>query len=302
MRSTNGLTGARTEMHTKIANALPTSPGSRLGLIGAACIALASHATPAAAGDAPDPLNDPWTISLGMYLVEASTDVTLDGTAGEQGTKVDWNKAFGGGSQSRIRLDAQWRFAERHKLQAMLFSSSHSNSRTLDEEVDWGGETYPIGAKVKGSLDYDIYLLDYEYAFMRRDTYEVSASIGAYYANWQASLDATLEDPDSSEEFRQRGDASLDVPLPVLGLRGQWALPHNLSLDVSGQWFYLSIDQYSGNLQDYRATLTWQPKKWLGVGVGYDWFGAHGDVDQSNFHGELDWTFNGPMLFYNASF
>ena len=271
-------------------------------LAGAALAALMLHAAPAAGAEAPDPLNSTWELSLGMYAVEASTDVTLDGKAGEQGTKVDWNRDFGGGSLTRFRVDAQWRFAERHKLQAMWFSSSHSNTKTIDREIDWGGDVYPVGAKVKGSLDYDIYLLDYEYAFMRRETYELSASIGAYYANWTATLDATLTDPDTTEQFRQKGDASLSAPLPVLGLRGLWVLPYDFSLDVSGRWFYLSIDQYSGNLQDYRATLTWQPKTWLGLGVGYDWFIAHGDVDQNSFRGSLDWTFDGLMIYYKASF
>jgi hypothetical protein len=85
-------------------------------------------------------------------------------------------------------------------------------------------------------------------------------------------------------------------------LHGEWVFPYDLYADLSGRWFYLSIDQYSGNLQDYMVTLTWQPRAWLGLGVGYDWFLAHGDVDQNDFRGSLDWNFNGLMLFYRASF
>lgn len=273
-----------------------------LGLL----VALTGFALPAAqaASDgAPDPLNDTWEISLGMYVVEANTDVTVDGKTGERGTKVDWNREFGGGSQTRFRVDGQWRFAERHKLKAMWFSSSRSETSQIDRDIEWDGETYPLGATVKGSLDYDVYLLDYEYAFMRRESYELSASIGAYYANWKATLDATLDDPQNpGVEIRQRGDASLNAPLPVLGLRGQWVLPYDFNFDLSGQWFYLSVNQYSGHLEDYRATLTWQPRTWLGLGVGYDWFGAHGDVDKSDFRGSLDWSFSGLMVYYKAVF
>lgn len=276
---------------------------SRGAAVAAAFAALVLHAAPALSADAPDALNDSWKISLGMYAVDTTTDVSLDGRAGELGTKIDWDKTFGHGTQNRFRLDAQWRFAERHKLQAMWFNSSNSKTRTLDTEIDFGGETFPVDAKVKGSLDYDIYLLDYEYSFMRRETYELSASIGAYYADWQASLDGKWIDPNNTTQtVSQKGDASLGAPLPVLGLRGLWALPYDLSLDVAGQWFVVSVNQYSGNLQDYRATFTWQPKTWLGLGVGYDWFSAHGDVDDKDFHGSLDWAFNGLMIYYKASF
>lgn len=261
-------------------------------------------AVPHALGaDRPDPLNDTWQISLGTYAVNPDTEVRLDGRAEERGTTIDWEKNFGGGSLTRFRVDAQWRFAERHRLQAMWFDSSRSKTTTFDEEVEWGGETYPVDAEVKGTLDYDLYLLAYEYSFLRRDTYEVAATLGAYYAHWTATLDAQVSDPSGgSQDIRQKSSADLATPLPVLGLRGTWVLPYNLSLDAFGQWFYLSAGQFSGNLQDYQAKLTWQPKSWLGLGIGYDWFSAHGDVDRSDFRGSLDWSFGGLMLFYDVLF
>jgi hypothetical protein len=252
--------------------------------------------------DASDPLESTFTLSLGTYLIDADTDVTLDGKAGMDGTPIDWEKTFGDGSLSRFRVDAQWRFAERHKLRALWFNSTRSESRTSDREIDWGDETFPVNTRVKGEIEYDIYQLAYEYAFWRRDTYEVSASIGAYYAQFDSSLSATISDAGGTTQRKIAGDASLDAPLPVLGLRGQWVLPYDLNLDVSGQWFALSLDDYSGDLQDYRATLTWQPKTWLGIGIGYDWFSANVDADKTNFRGSLDWTFRGPMIYYSAAF
>jgi hypothetical protein len=256
----------------------------------------------AARADAPDVLNDPFVFSLGTYVVNADTTVQLDGKTQGTGTKVDWDRTFGAGSSTRFRVDAQWRFAERHKLRALWFSTSRSNSRTIDEEIEWGDETFPVDAKVKGDISYDIYQLAYEYAFWRRDTYEISGSIGAYYAQFDASLSATIDNPGGTTDLEIRSDGSVDLPLPVIGLRGQWVLPYDLSLDVSGQFFSLSIDEYDGNLQDYRLTLTWQPKAWLGVGIGYDWFEANGSVDKDDFKGDLDWRFNGPMVYYSASF
>ena len=250
----------------------------------------------------PDPLNDPFFISLGTYLVNTDTTVRLDGTTQDAGTRVDWDRTFGDATATQFRVDAMWRFAERHKLRALWFSTSRSKSRTIDEELEWHGETFPVNTRVKGDINWDIYELSYEYSFLRRDTYELSASIGAYYAAFDSSLSATITNPGGTTQRNAKGDASVDLPLPVLGLRGLWALPYDLSLDVSGQWFSASIGEYSGNLQNYRATLTWQPKTWLGIGLGYDWFQAHGDVDASDFKGNLDWTFQGPMIYYSFSF
>ena len=265
----------------------------------ACCLATA----PARAADKPDPLNDTWEITLGTYGVNPDTRVRLDGQSVERGTHVDWEKTFGGGSLTRFRVGAQWRFAERHKLQAMWFSSSRSKNTSLDREIEWDGDVYPIDADVKGTIEYDLYMLDYEYSFLRRDTYEIAASLGAYYADWTATLDGQVADPDGGGgTVRQKASADLSAPLPVLGLHGRWVFPHDLSLDLFGQWFELSMNQYSGNLQDYQAKLTWQPRPWVGFGIGYDWFKAHGDVDEASFRGSLDWSFDGLMLFYSASF
>ena len=211
---------------------------------------------------APDPLNDPFFLSLGTYLVNVDTTIRLDGTTRRiPASQSIGTRTFGDATSTRFRVDAMWRFAERHKLRALWFSTSRSNSRTIDEEINWGGETFPVDARVKGDINWEIYQLAYEYSFLRRDSYELSASIGAYYATFDSSLSATITNPGGTTQRNAKGDASVDLPLPVLGLRGFWALPYDLSLDLSGQWFSASIGEYSGNLQDYRATLTWQPKR-----------------------------------------
>jgi hypothetical protein len=55
-------------------------------------------------------------------------------------------------------------------------------------------------------------------------------------------------------------------------------------------------------VQDYRIVVAWQPKPWLGIGIGYNQFGVDIDVDADRFNGSLDWKYKGPMLFYSAVF
>ena len=88
----------------------------------------------------------------------------------------------------------------------------------------------------------------------------------------------------------------------MIGLRGLWQLPHNFWIDAQAQFFALSIDEYDGSLQDYKVTVNWQPKKWLGIGLGYNRFEVDVDVDADKFNGSLDWTYEGPMLSYTAVF
>jgi len=205
-------------------------------------------ATPALA-EGPDPLENPFHVSLGTFLVNSDTEVQVDGKL-NTGTPVDWEKTFGDeGDQTRVRLDGSWRFAKRHKLRAMIFSTSRTDSREFEREIEWDDEVFPVGARIKGEIDFAVYQVAYEYLFLRRESWEIGASFGIHYTTFDAKLSATVDTPGGTGSDKRSADADLDAPLPVIGLHGTWGLGHDLWLDATAQFFSLSIDQYSGNLR-----------------------------------------------------
>lgn len=255
----------------------------------------------ARADEGPDLLTDSFNLRLGTFLITSEPTVQLNGET-TQGDRVDFDEVLGGGDATRVRFDGDWRFgdSERHKLRLIVFNASRDNRKTLEESIDWGDDTYPIDAKVDAEFKFAVAELAYEYAFLRRESYEVSGSIGLHYTTLDASLKA--KSTTTGETLNLSNEASVDVPLPVIGARGLWRLPHNFWIDAQAQFFALSIDQYDGSLHDYRVVLTWQPKSWAGIGLGYNGFKIDVDVDGDNFNGSLDWTYSGPMIFYTVSF
>jgi hypothetical protein len=253
------------------------------------------------AADGPDFLNDSFHVALGTYIVNTDTELQLDGNV-STGTPIDWENTFGGGDVTRFRIDGQWRFADRHKARFMVFSNSRSESRTISEDIEFGDEVFPVNAKVDAEFKFDIYELAYEYSFLKREDYELAGTFGIHYTTLSAGLKAKAATSGGTLTTDLSEEGSVDLPLPVIGLRGTWGLSHNLWLDAGAQFFALSIDEYDGNLQDYRAMLIWQPRKWLGLGLGYNVFRVDVDVDKQSFKGGLDWQYKGPMLSYSAMF
>jgi hypothetical protein len=260
------------------------------------------HAGRASGADhAPNLLTDPFQVTLGAFYVESAQTIQLNGES-ESGDRLDWDEEFGGVDARRIRLDGHWRFSDRQKIRVSAFSASRERSKVLDEEIDWGDETYPVDARVDTDFNFDILQVTYEYAFVRGESYEVNGSLGVHYMTLEASLEAQAEASGGTLSEDISETARLDAPLPVIGLGGLWSLRHDFWLDASAQFFALSIDGYDGSLQDYRASLTWQPKPWLGLGIGYNYFAIDLDSDKERFHGALDWSYRGPLIFYRASF
>jgi hypothetical protein len=270
---------------------------------GSLAIALMCAAAVVRADESPNILTDPFQLSLGTYLVNTDTIVELDGDT-QKGSIVNWENTFGGGDVSRFRIDGHWRFGDtdRHKLRFLWFSSTTSRSKTIEKDIEWGDQTYPASAKVGAEVKFDIYELAYEYAFLKHDTWELNGTFGLHLASMSLGLKAKSAESNGTLDFDQHKEGTLDAPLPVVGLRGIWQLPHNFYIDAQGQYFSVSIDQYDGNVQDYRIIATWQPKRWLGVGLGYNRFAVDIDVGKDRFNGSLNWKYKGPMLFYSAVF
>ena len=269
-------------------------------VVGVAAFLLGSPA--ALAEEAANVLTDPFYVALGGFVLDSDTNVRLDGEAGEQGTEINWENTFGGGDSTRFRIDGHWRFADRHKLRFLWFNASRKKSRVLEETIDWGDVEYPVEATLKSESSFDIYELAYEYAFLRRETYELTGSFGLHYTDLSLALSGEGSIDGEPVEGGVRKEGSVGAPLPVIGVRGLWRLPHDFWIDASAQFFALSIDEYDGNLTDFKVVATWQPKKWLGIGLGYNQFAVDVDVDQDKFKGSLDWTYKGPMLTFSAVF
>lgn len=278
---------------------LARAPGARAAWVGAAVLLLGSPG--AFADESPNLLTDSFQVALGTFVITSEPTIQLKGDTGS-GDRVDFDEALGGGDSQRFRLDSFWRFADRHKVKAIAFEMSRDNSRTFDRDIEWGGDVYPVDAKVDAEFSFTVIEVAYEYSFLRRDNYELDASIGLHYTDISSSLKAKAEASGGTLTEDISNSASVAAPLPVIGLRGMWDLSHNFWLDVTAQFFALSIDDIDGNLQDYRVLVTWQPKKWLGIGLGYNRFSMDVDVEKDRFDGSLDWTYSGPMIFYSASF
>jgi hypothetical protein len=273
----------------------------RLNVTAAVAMFAALSGTPAHA-DRLLPLEQRVNVSIGAFLFDTDTRLRVDGTDRDRGTEIDLEDTFGFDDQDRLRIDGYWRFAERHKVRFLYFSSRAESTRTIHEEIEFGDATFPVDAFVRAQLQTDVIELAYEYAFMRRDTFELGGTIGLHNMEVNARLSAGASSTlgvggiDISEEAKGNG------PLPVLGLHAMWAFSDHFYLDAQLQFFLMEIDEYDGSLQDYKISFVWQPSRYIGVGIGYNDFVTRVEVDAERFVGRLRFGYGGPLAFVSVGF
>ena len=276
----------------------------RMNIIRAALLCAAGIAGAQADEAKTNPMDSKFNLALGGFFLSTDINVRLNGDeTGQPGDDIDYDDTFGIGDFDRFRADGLWRIAPRHLIRAMYFQNNRHAERAISREVNFRGETFPVGAMVDARSNLTVAQLSYEYAFLRRDNYELAGGIGVHYVDMDLTLDATISAQGNQASRRADAGASTQAPLPVLGLRWMWRLPHNFYVNAQAQYFYLQFDPYSGSLIDLKASVVWQASDHFGIGLGYNDFGFRFDIDSKrDFDGRLRWDYGGAMAFATFMF
>jgi hypothetical protein len=255
-------------------------------------------------------LNDRFNVDLGTFVVASNLNGSLRGTANTTNQNVDFDKEFGtDADQTRWRIDVLWRITQRQHLRFMYFDNDIKRTRAIDQNLEWGDYTFLAGGQVTAEQKFRVYELAYEYAFLRRDDYEIVASAGIHVDDLTLTLSGnaslTVDTPTGPVEqlatFATK-QSSVPAPLPVVGVRGGWAVSDHVYLDAYAQVFKLSYQGIDGNWSDLRAGATWMFNHHFGLGVGYDRFATHVDLNKGSFNGRLNVGYQGALIYLKGGF
>lgn len=268
-------------------------------LAAACCFAAAVHAQER---EARNPLQAKIIADAGGFFMSTDTRVRVDAeSTGAQGTDIDYDDTFGLGDFDRFRGEFLWRIADRHVLRAMYFKNDRNATRQLSEDIDFGEETFPVGADVAAQSELTVAQLSYDYAFLRRESYELAVGIGVHMLDVGLKLDATVTGEGGTQPIAE--SATTLAPLPVVALRGVWRVGENFYFTAQAQYFQIKYDPYDGSLTDLKATFVWQPTDHFGLGIGYNDFGFRFDLDdEGDFSGRLRWNYGGGIAFATFMF
>jgi hypothetical protein len=259
------------------------------------CAATAILICHAPATSAQEQEYDRFSISLGVFLTDRESKTRLNGSLGNDGSDVDLESDLGlDRSDTVFRLDGYYRFNESHRIDFSAFDLSRSKTRVIDEEIEWGDTVFPINVNIKSQFSLAIYKLAYTWSFMRRENAYLGLTAGLYVASFGAKL--------SASDIGSVESDSLTAPLPVIGLRGQYELSEKFTFRASGELFSLNFNEYDGTLIDLYAGIDYQLSEHAAIGLGFNSVSLDVGVTRNRFNGNLDWKYDGGLLFLKFDF
>ena len=234
---------------------------------------------------------DKWMFRLGAYVIDgADTQVSVNSDIGI-GTSIDYQRDLGGEDGDTIpRIDAFYRFNERHRLDFTVFSVDRQGERTLSLDLTIGDENFTASETVFSEISYDLYKLGYTYSFYHSPRVELGLSVGlnimSYDMKFSDSTDAKLE------------TADVGVPLPTFGLRMGYAITPKWSVTYLSEAFFIEIDDaLKGSLLTYELSTEYKLFKHFALGIGLARIGLDVDVNDDNWRGSVSDGYRGYNVF-----
>jgi hypothetical protein len=239
--------------------------------------------------------DEKFSVSLGVFITDRNSDTTIGVSGDPTGTPVDLETDLGlDKSDTVFRLDGYYRFNDKHRIDISAFDLSRTSTKTIEKDIDWNGTIYPIDTTVNGDFDLNIYKVAYTWAFMRRDKGYFGLTGGLYVADIGTRL--------SAEGIGDRDGGGITAPLPVVGLRGEYQFSEKWTLRASGEFFALEYDAFDGSLIDLYAGIDYQMFEHVAFGLGINSVRIDVGVDDADLTGNLDWRYDGGLLFLKVDF
>ena len=205
-----------------------------------------------------------------------------------------------------FRADAMYRPGKslRNQLDFTYASYDRDGSATLSKAINIRGTTYPVGARVDSTLNFDIIRGTYSYALLQTERIRVAVGLGIYAIPLEYGLKIQTGGGRSSIN-----GADTVLPVPAVALRGEFQVLPKLFLNAGIDGMYLDIDDFQGSLLDVNVGVEYRPWKYVGFGVGYNFLSVQveGQDSSSNypgadFVGTADVRFSGVLFYGKFSF
>lgn len=251
-------------------------------------------AAPFMAFGADEAFNQPFTLMVGAFDAQASTTVRLDSTQHNLGTSLSLEGDLGM-TRTKTLPDVEflWRITPNHAIEGSWVELKRNGDRPVTLNVNWGDQVFAANTEVKSSFDSTVYRVAYRWSPWNEDGNEVGFLFGLHWTN----LKTSLSNPTGSISQ----EASVDVPLPTLGVRGNWKVMDNVRITAFGQALKLKIGDYDGSLYNAAIAAEWAFHPNMFAGLGYNYYKYELSSTKERARGEFDYRFDGPMLYIAGS-
>lgn len=262
-------------------------------LCAVASIASLAYLAPLAGNAQPTTGEERAGILVGAFITDRQSTTRLDSDNGS-GTEIDLEDDLGLESSTNVaRLGGYVWLGRRHRLDGAYFDLKRESTFPIKETIDFGDQTYTINTTIVTESKLSIIKADYTYAVVAKDRGWLGLTAGLYIADTGLSMrQATLGQVESED---------VTAPLPVFGLRGDYAFNDRITLRGAAQWFGFESEDVEGRLTDFYVGADYGFGERMAVGLAYNRVSMNLGAIDGGRDARLDWGYDGFLLYFKVN-
>jgi len=268
---------------------------SWLGLV----VVCALSGSPVLAADNPDVhpfLTSRYSIQLGGFFPTQNTNLRVDGSADVPVPQIDFEKSLKVRDRAKVfAFEFTWRFGKKWSARTQYFAADRRQKAVLEEDITWGDEVIQAGSSVTAGSDFQLSRLFFARSFDSAPHLDYGVGIGIHQLQFGAFIKR-----DILTSFGEVSAVSASGPLPNIGTWYYYSPSEKWYIGGRFDWFDASVGEYDGGLTNIAVGVNYQLLKNFGVGLKYQDFSFHANVNKSGWRGKVKLSFAGAFVYLSG--
>jgi hypothetical protein len=266
----------------------------------AVLLAGAAFAQPAMAADMIPGGEEDVKIIVGGVLARIDASIGVNGTT-NNGSPVDLSSGNASKNAGNIFFGAEWRFANRHRVTGMYFTTKKERTLSLDEPVTIGDDTLVPPTTLDSETRNRFLFLTYQWSFVKTKDVEIGALLGAYLNKFDANLSGTATVTNSSGVTTVNKsvvyEPSVTVPMPLIGASINWYVSPSFTVQGSLSGLKAKIGDVDGSVYVATVGVEYMFTRNFGAGLNLMHTKVDVDVTKPRFDGSINWKNDNVLLY-----
>ena len=249
-------------------------------------------------------LSDNFTVMLGAFRSDNSFNISASGNAEDEiGAEIDFDDRVGV-DQSSTFLNAQlrWKFGKQKKwsIWGQYFNTDAKGEAVLTEDIEWQDETFREGTFVGSGVGLAMTRVFIGRSFVKNQQHDFGMGAGLHNLDLSIFIEGDIMINDGSTDFF-RGEADKSQPLPNIGFWYNFSPASKWLLRARVDWISAKVGDYDGTLWNTNVGVNYQAFRHIGFDLSYQYFNLNLKVNKSDWQGEVDLRYSGPVLSVTAN-
>ena len=193
-------------------------------------------------------------------------------------------------------MEFTWRFGKKWSARMQYFSADRQGKAVLEEDITWEDEVIQAGSSVSAGTDFQLSRVFFARSFDSAPHHDWGIGIGIH----QLQIGAFIE-RDFLTSFGEISAVSVSGPLPNIGTWYYYSPSEKWYIGGRFDWFEASVGEYDGGLTNIAVSVNYQLLRNFGVGLKYQDFSFHANVNKSSWHGKVKLSFAGAFVYLTGS-